>query len=461
MFKRWILIWILMFVLVAGSTAPAETENGTQPATTENGTEPDKKENGTESAEKEDVREKVIMTITVSDPIGPGVAEFVEDAIKKAGKERAAALIILLDTPGGSVESMRKIVQAIYGSFVPVVVYVFPSGARAASAGVMITMAGDIAAMAPGTNIGAAHPVGAGGQAIDETMSEKVVSDLVAFTKGIAERRGRNAEWAEKSIRESASVTSDEALELNVIDLVASDLDDLISQIDGREVKGAGVLDLAGALVVEIEPTLRTKILKTISDPNIAYILFMIGLAGLYFELSQPGAIFPGVIGAIALILAFFSFQTLPVNYAGILLILLSGVLFILEIFVSSYGMLSVAGVVTIVLGSLMLFKDAGPEFQVAWQVMVPTILLICGFFITIVTLVISAHTHRPNTGMEGLIGKIGVVKQSDGRQGKVLVHGEMWQARFSEPVSVGAKVEVTAVQNLVVTAKPAVEQHQ
>lgn len=398
-----------------------------------------------------------IMTIHVADPIGPGVAEFIEDAIQTASTQQAACLVILLDTPGGSVEAMRQIVQAIYGSLVPVVVYVSPSGARAASAGVMITMAADIAAMAPGTNIGAAHPVGAGGQGLDETMAEKVVSDLVAFTKGIAQRRDRNAEWAEKAVRESVSATADEALELNVIDLVATDLDDLIAQLQGREVSDKGVvLELEGLQVVEIEPNLRTRILKIISDPNIAYILFMIGLAGLYFELSNPGGIFPGVVGAIALILAFFAFQTLPVNIAGILLILLSAVLFILEIKVTSYGMLSVAGVISMLLGSMMLFKGAGPEFQVAWRVMIPTVAAISGFFIMAVTLVVRAHVRRPYTGSEGLVDEVGLVKQVNGAEGKVQVHGELWRARFDGPVQPGDKVRVTAVEGLVLTARTA-----
>jgi membrane-bound serine protease (ClpP class) len=411
-----------------------------------------------EEPEKKEQSEQpvpVIMTVTVADPIGPGVAEFLEDALEKASRERAACLIILLDTPGGAVESMRKIVQAIYASDVPVVVYVSPSGARAASAGVMITMAADIAAMAPGTNIGAAHPVGAGGQELDKSMTDKVLNDMVAFTKGIAQRRGRNAEWAEKAVRESVSITADEALKHKVIDLVAKDLDDLITQIKGRKLQGRGNLDLENARIEEIVPNLRTKILKLISDPNIAYILFMIGIAGLYFELSNPGAIFPGVIGAIALILAFFSFQTLPVNIAGILLILLSVIFFILEIKVTSFGMLSVAGVVSLVLGSLMLFKGAGPEFQVAGRVMIPTVLLVSGFFIGVVTLVVRAYVHRPFTGSEGLVGEMGVVKKASGLEGKVLVHGEMWQARFSEPCVEGAKVVVERVERLVVVVKP------
>jgi membrane-bound serine protease (ClpP class) len=405
------------------------------------------------SAEKSQA-DKVIMTITVADPIGPGVAEFIEDAIHHASDSKAAALIILLDTPGGAVESMRQIVQAMYASSVPVVVYVWPSGARAASAGVMITMAADVAAMAPYTNIGAAHPVGPTGSDLGKTMNEKVLNDLLAFTKGIAERRHRNVEWAEKAVRKSVSVTAEEALKLNVIDLMANDLNDLVSKLDGRNIPGKATLRLKGARIVALKPDLRTRILKGISDPSIAYILFLIGLAGLYFELSSPGAIFPGVIGGIALILAFFAFQTLPVNIAGILLILLSVVFFILEIKVTSYGMLIVAGIVSLILGSLMLFKGAGPEFQVAWGVLVPTVVVISGFFIGVVSLVVRAHTRLPLTGAEGLIGEVGVVKASDGRIGKVMVHGELWQAKFDQPVTVGDAVKVLTVDRLIVTAK-------
>jgi membrane-bound serine protease (ClpP class) len=412
--------------------------------------------NAAAAAEPGQVR--VIMTVTVADPIGPGVAEFVADAIQEASDKNAAALVILLDTPGGVVESMRRIVQSMYASLVPVVVYVSPSGARAASAGVMITMAGDVAAMAPGTNIGAAHPVAAGGQEINETMADKAVNDMVAFTKGVAARHDRNAEWAEKAVRESVSVTAEEALKLNVIDVVAEDLKDLIAKIDGREIRGRGKLQLAGATIVEIEPNLRTRILKVISDPNIAYILFMIGLAGLYFELSNPGAIFPGVVGAVALILAFFSFQTLPVNIAGILLIVLATVLFILELKVTSFGMLSVGGVLSLLLGSMMLFKGAGPQFQVAWGVLIPTVAAISGFFIAVIAMVLRAHTHTPYTGSEGLIGQIGTVKSIDGKTGRVMVHGETWQARFKQPVSVGSQVEVEAVDRLTVIVKPAAD---
>ncbi len=396
-----------------------------------------------------------LLTIKVADAISPAVAEFIADGLQHASDANAAGIIIELDTPGGLVESTRKIVQAIYACQVPVIVYVTPSGARAASAGVMITMAADIAAMTPGTNIGAAHPVGGGGQEIGETMEEKVVNDLVAFARGIAQRRDRNADWAERAVRESISITAREAVKEKVVDLLANDLGDLIEKIDGRKVKDKGTLALKDVRVVPIKETFRTKVLKTISDPNIAYILLMIGLAGLYFELSHPGTIFPGVIGGIALILAFFSMQTLPVNTAGILLILVAIILFILELKVTSYGMLSVAGVLSLLLGSLMLFKGAGPQFQVALGVLVPTVLVVSGFFVALAYLVVRAHVHQAWTGEDGLINQVGVVKQVEGLKGKIQIHGELWQATFTEPASVADQVQVKAVNGLVLTAAP------
>jgi membrane-bound serine protease (ClpP class) len=398
---------------------------------------------------------KEMLTLRVSDAISTAVAEFIVDGLQQASDTDAAGIIIELDTPGGLVDATRKIVQAIYACKVPVIVYVTPSGARAASAGVLITMAADIAAMAPGTNIGAAHPVGGGGQDIGSTMEEKVVNDLVAFARGIAQRRNRNADWVEKAVRKSVSITAREAVKKNVVDLMAVDRDDLIRKIDGREVKDKGTLELKDVRVVPIEQSFRTKVLKTIADPNIAYILLMIGLAGLYFELAHPGAVFPGVVGGIALILAFFSMQTLPVNTAGILLILAAIILFILELKVTSYGMLSVAGVLSLILGSLMLFKGAGPQNQVALGVLVPTVLVVCGFFVALAYLVVRAHVHQPWTGEDGLINQVGVVKQVEGLKGKVQVHGELWQATFTEPVSTADQVQVTAVNGLVLTAGP------
>ena len=396
-----------------------------------------------------------IYIVKVADAISPGVADFIESSLEKAQDEEAACIIIELDTPGGLAESMRLIVQDILASKVPVVVYVAPSGARAASAGVMITMAADVAAMAPGTNIGAAHPVGAGGKEIGGTMSEKVVNDMVAQAKSVAKERGRNAEWVEQAIRESVSITDTEALKENVIDLIAKDTDDLIRQLNGREIKGKGVLSLDNAHKVFIEPGLRTKILRTISNPNIAYILLMIGFAGLYFELSHPGAIFPGVIGGIALILAFFALQTLPVNYAGVLLIILAIIFFIMEMKIASYGLLSVAGIVSLLLGSLMMFKDTGSGMKLSLTVLLPTIVLISGFFVFVAGLVFRAHIAKPRTGSMGLVGEIGIVKKALMPEGKVFVHGELWNARAEKTIDEDAKVRVVNVVDLMPEVEP------
>jgi membrane-bound serine protease (ClpP class) len=399
-----------------------------------------------------------IYIIEVSDAISPGTAEYIKDGIESAEKDEAACLIIELDTPGGLAESMRLIIQDILGSKVPVVVFVSPAGARAASAGVMITMAADIAAMAPGTNIGAAHPVGAGGKEIGGTMSEKVINDMVANAKSVAEKRGRNIKWVEKAIRESVSATETEALEENIIDLIAKDTDELIEQINGRKIKDKGVLKLDQSEKVIIEPTLRTKILRTISNPNIAYILLMIGLAGLYFELSHPGAIFPGVIGGISLVLAFFALQTLPVNYAGILLIVLAIIFFIMEMKITSYGLLSVAGIISLFLGSLMMFKGTGPDLKLSWRVLLPTLILISGFFVFVAGLVFRAQISKPRTGSKGLVGEIGIVKKALAPEGKVFVHGELWNAKSDKTVEEDAKVRVVNVVNLMLEVEPADE---
>ncbi len=395
-------------------------------------------------------KQSEVYIIQVADAISPGTAEFIKSGIKAAEENDAACVIIELDTPGGLAESMRTIVQNILASRIPVVVFVYPSGARAASAGVMITMAADVAAMAPGTNIGAAHPVGAGGKEIDETMSEKVVNDMVAQAKSVAEKRDRNAKWVEDAIRESVSVTETEALKENIIDLIATDTDDLIKQINGRELKDRGTLKLDDVKKVTVKETLRTKILKTISNPNIAYILLMIGLAGLYFEFSHPGSIFPGVIGAIALILAFFAMQTLPVNYAGILLIVLAIIFFIMEMKITSYGLLSVAGVVCLLLGSLMLFKGSTPDVKLSWQVLLPTMIVISGFFVAVAGLVFRAQISKPTTGSTGLVGEIGIVKKTLAPEGKVFVHGELWNARAKDTIDKDVKVRILQVVNLV-----------
>jgi len=391
-----------------------------------------------------------IYIMRVADAISPGTAEFIKLGIKRAEENEAACIIIELDTPGGLAESMRLIVQNILASRVPVVVFVSPSGARAASAGVMITMAADVAAMAPGTNIGAAHPVGAGGKDIDGTMSEKVINDMVAQAKSVAEKRGRNAKWVEDAIRESVSVTETEALKENIIDLIAKDTEDLIKQLNGREIKDRGILKLDEVNKIVLEETLRTKILKTISNPNIAYILMMIGLAGLYFELSHPGAIFPGVIGGISLILAFFALQTLPVNYAGILLIVLAIIFFIMEMKITSYGLLSIAGIFSLLLGSLMLFEGDTPDTKLSLQVLLPTVIVISVFFAAVAGLVFRAQMSKPVTGSGGMVGEIGIVQKALTPEGKVFVHGELWNARAKEPLDEHVKVRVVKVVNLI-----------
>jgi membrane-bound serine protease (ClpP class) len=399
--------------------------------------------------------ENEVYIIEISGSINPAVADFLKKGINQASEDSVSCIIIKIDTPGGLAESMRNIVKAIFASKVPVVTYVAPSGARAASAGVMITIAADIAAMAPGTNIGAAHPVGAGGKDISGKMSEKVINDMVAHVKSIAQKRGRNVQWVEKAVRESVSVTETEALKANVIDLVARDLDDLIRQINGRKIENKGVLKLDHPKKTMIEESLRTKVLKIISDPNVAYILMMIGLAGLYFELSHPGVVLPGVVGGISIILAFFAFQTIPVNYAGFLLIILAIVFFIMEMKISSYGLLSIAGITSLLLGSLMLFEGNGTDMKLSWKVLVPTLMVVSGFFVAISGLVFKSHLSKPRTGASGLLGEIGVVKEPILQEGKVFVHGELWKAISKDPIETGIKVRVVKVINLVLEVEP------
>jgi len=403
---------------------------------------------------------KEALLITLDGPINPGSASYVTRGLETAAKRDAALVILRLDTPGGLASSMRIMVKAILNSPVPVAVFVGPRGAGAASAGVMITISGHVAAMAPGTNIGAAHPVTAGGKDIQETMSEKVVNDMAAYARGIAEDKGRNGEWVEKAIRESVSITANEAVERNVVELIARDVDELLSRLDGREVKVLGqdvILETGDLTLRHYKPGFRDRVLRTISDPNIAYILMVIGMAGLYFEFSNPGAIFPGVIGAISLILAFYSFQTLPVNYAGLLLIALAVILFVLESQVPSYGILSLGGVIALILGSIMLFENIG----VSLGVMLPTILLVSGFFVVVAGLAFKAHRGKPRGGSEGLIGEMGVASDDMDPEGMVFVHGEYWRARSRDPVEAGEKVEVEAIEGLTLRVKKVVNQEE
>lgn len=395
---------------------------------------------------------KPIHVITYDGIINPVSSELFTTAITQAEQTGAEALIIQLDTPGGLDTSMRDIIKAMIASEVPIVVYVAPSGGRAGSAGVFITLAAHVAAMAPGTNIGAAHPVAIGGGEMDEEMNKKITNDAAAYIRSLAERRGRNAEWAEKAVRESVSITEQEAVKLNIVDLVADDLSDLLKKIDGRTVatsRGKQTLSTENAEVVKNPISLRLRILKAISDPNVAYILMLVGITGLIAELYSPGAIFPGVVGAISLILAFYSFQTLPINDAGLLLILLAVVLFVAEAFVPSFGLLGLGGITALLFGSLMLMDTDLPALRISPAVIFSTMAVILLFSLVFIRAAWRAQRGGTVTGKEGMVGEIGVAIADLAPRGMVRVHGEIWQAEGDEPIAKGEEVAVTEVIGL------------
>lgn len=399
-------------------------------------------------------KKPVYDVITVSAAITPPIAEYILQRIDEASKTGADGLIIRLDTPGGLDLAMRDIAKGILNATVPVIVYVSPAGARAASAGVIITIVAHVAAMAPGTNIGAAHPVaiGIGGGEMDKTMMAKVENDAVAYVVGIAKKRNRNEEWVEKAVRESKSITAEEALRFKVIDFVADDMNHLLKQFDGKKIllpAGERVLQTKGALLNEKKMGTRVEILAALSDPNIAYILFLLGLAGLYFEFAHPGAILPGIVGGISLILAFFAMQTLPVNYAGVLLILFAVALFIAEIKVISHGVLTIGGIVSLVMGSLLLFDSPDPALRVSLKVMIPALIVISLFFAGVMSLVLKAQMRKRQSGREGMIGAEGEAVTDVHETGKVFVHGEYWNAWSDRAVQKGKKIRVVAVAAL------------
>jgi membrane-bound serine protease (ClpP class) len=394
-----------------------------------------------------------VALVTVDGVISPVTVRIVATAVARARSEHAAALVIQLDTPGGLERSMRSIVQEILSSEVPVVVYVAPTGARAASAGVFITMAANIAAMAPATNIGAAHPVAALGGSFDKEMTKKVENDAAAFARTIATTRGRNVEWAEKAVRQSVSATEREAVRLHVVDLIANSTTDLLEKIDGRVVKtsrGEVVLRSRGAPVAPIGIGFRDRLLAIITDPNVAYVLMMLGMLGLFFELSNPGLILPGVIGGIALILAFFAFQSLPISYAGLLLILFGVVMLIAEVKITSHGVLAAGGVVAMLLGSLMLFDAPTAALRVSWWAIVPTVGLTAALFVVALAAGVRALARQPTTGAAGMIGGTGVARSALDPAGEVSFQGELWRAvAEGGPIAVGEAVRVTAVEGL------------
>jgi membrane-bound serine protease (ClpP class) len=392
-----------------------------------------------------------VNVIRVEGVISPSSADYIVSAIKEAEKDKVAALVIELDTPGGLDTSMRVIIKEMLAAERPIVVYVAPSGARAASAGAFITVAAHIAAMAPGTNIGAAAPVAMGGQ-MDKTMEKKVTNDAAAYMRTIAEKRGRPIDLAEEWVRKATAKTETEALKAKLIDVVSPNLDDLLQAIDGRVVTTAAgkvKIEMKNAVVRREEMNLREKILKIITDPTIAYLLLILGLAGLYFEFSTPGAILPGVLGGIALILALYAFQQLPISYAGVLLILLAIVMFIAEIKVVSHGVLTAGGIAAMILGSMMLINTPAPYMRISLGAIIGTAAGTAAFFLFVVGAGVKALRSRTTTGMEGLVGGIGVVRARLAPRGQIFLRGELWNAQAEGEVEVGESVRVTGMDGL------------
>jgi membrane-bound serine protease (ClpP class) len=401
-----------------------------------------------------------VLRIVIDGSINPATAAYIDEAIVEARTSGAVALLIQMDTPGGLLTSARHMVKALLGAPLPVIVYVAPSGAGAGSAGVFITMAAHVAAMAPGTSIGAAHPVGGQGQDIDGVMGEKMENSTASFAEGIAQRRGRNVEWAEKAVRESVSITASEAAEERVIDSVARDVAELFELAGGREVDVQGetvtITLPAPDAIRDFAMRLPLEILNVIADPNIAYLLLMAGFWGLVFELRSPGFGVPGVFGAICLILGLTSLHVLSVSYGGLALLLVGLALLLAESFVPSFGLLGIGGIVALVLGSLFLFDEAQTGLAVARELIFGVALGTGLFIAVLMVLVIQVHRRKPRLGREGLVGTQGVVTSPLNPRGHVRVNGEIWTAIGQEPLALGAPIEVIDVQGLVVTVRSA-----
>lgn len=401
-----------------------------------------------------------VVILTLSDSIQPASLRYLERGLEVADSSGASATIIELNTPGGLLTSLRQMTTAITAARRPVVVYVTPAGAQAASAGFFLLMAADVAAMAPGTNAGAAHPVGGEGAELAKTIAEKVTNDAAALVRSLATQRGRSAEWAEKAVRDSTSYTEREALEKKLIDVVSNDRGDLLKWLDGRTVKRfdgrSEKVETTAAEVVVVAPNTGDKLLSVIAHPNIAYLLMLLGLVGIYFELSHPGAILPGVLGGVALLLALFALSVLPVNYVGVLLILLGISFFVLEVKVVSYGLLTVAGLVSFIFGSLMLIRSPFPALRVGLAVVLPTALAVAFVVIFLLARVLRSYRRQPLTGAKGLVGEFGEAAVALEPSGKVFVHGEYWEAISRAPIPKGARVRVVKVVGLLLEVEPA-----
>ena len=395
---------------------------------------------------------RLVYVLRADGTVSASMLGSITDAIRRTDQDNAEALIIELDTPGGYYTSTRDIIKEMLGAKRPLVVYVSPNGAHAGSAGAFLTLAAHVAAMAPTTNIGASTPVSGTGTEMPKALEKKVVNDAAALMRTIAERHGRNVKVAEEWVREGTSRTASEALKNNVIDLIAPTLDELLAALDGRVVTTAAgkvTLHTKGARIQRLELNFRDQFLKVISSPTVAFILLLLGAAGLYFEFSTPGAILPGVVGGICLILAFYALQFLPINYVGLLLILLAFILFIAEIKIASHGVLTIGGVVAMILGGLMLIDTPEPYLRISLPALVTTALLMAGFFLVVVGAAVRTLRRKATTSLEGLVGEVGVARTRLAPEGQVFVQGELWQARCDGEAEAGEEVRVTAVEGL------------
>lgn len=410
-------------------------------------------------AQPKDAAGPHVDLITIDGTINPAVADFIHESVGRSKSNGARALIIQLDTPGGLVESTRLIVKEMLAAPVPILVYVAPSGARAGSAGVFITLAAHVAAMAPATNIGAAHPVGGSGEEIKGAMGDKILNDMAAFSETIAQKRGRNTEWAIQAVRKSVSITETEALKKKVIDIVARDVNDLLDQANGRKVDVNGnkqELSIKNARVVPYEMSLKQRILNSIAHPNIAYLLMMAGILGLYMEFSHPGTIFPGVAGAICLLLAFASLQLLPINYTGLALMVFGVGLLVGEAFFPSFGVLGIGGIISLALGSLLLFDTETSDFGVDRSIVFTAVATLGSFVLAVSYLVFRSQKAKPSLGIEGLIGEVGLAREKLSPRGMVFVHGEYWTAEADEAIETGERVQVVGLDRMVLKVKRA-----
>lgn len=431
------------------------------------------------------VPERRALVLTIDGPIGPATVDYVTRVLDNATPDSVELVVLRMDTPGGLDKSMRQIVQSIIGSKVPVVSYVAPAGARAASAGTYILYASHVAAMAPGTNLGAATPVSIGslpgldpgkqpgGDGKDTekeepdggTMKRKLVNDAAAYLRSLAELRGRNADWAEQAVRKSASLSAKAALDKEVIEVMAEDLSDLLIQLNGRSVKldaqaGQVTLDTKDLTIREERPDWRTELLATLTNPNVAYILMLVGLYGLIFELANPGFILPGVVGAISLVLALYAFHVLPVNYTGLALMLL-GIAFMLgELFVPSFGALGIGGIAAFIIGSVILLDTEAAGYDIAWPLIAGVTVTTAGFFFLVIGMAVRVRQRAPVSGREQLIGASGEVLRVNGDQLRVRVEGEIWSAQSTVPVEPGQRVQVTDVSGLLLHVKPGDHSH-